>query len=98
MMMVISTDQTEQNSSKAEIDKASTELERSLAMLNQTDDQVITLQETWAAFKNTYETEILPAMQVGENDKASEIANGIQAERMKTMNGIFQNINGDNCD
>jgi hypothetical protein len=98
MMMVISTDQTEQNSSKAEIDKASTELERSLAMLNQTDDQVITLQETWAAFKNTYETEILPAMQVGENDKASEIANGIQAERMKTMNGIFQDINGDNCE
>ncbi len=98
MMMVISTDQAEQNSSKAEIDKASTELERSLAMLNQTDDQIITLQETWAAFKNTYETEILPAIQVGDNDKASEIANGIQAERMKTMNGIFQNINGDNCD
>jgi fructoselysine-6-P-deglycase FrlB-like protein len=98
MMMVISTNQAEQDTLKAEVDKASTELERSLAMLNQTNDKIITLQETWAAFKNTHETEILPAVRSGDNEKASEIANGIQAERMKMMNGIFQDINGDNCD
>ncbi len=98
MMMVISTDQAEKETLKAEVDKACTELERNLAMLNQADDQVISLQKTWAAFKNTHETEILPAIQVGDNEKASEIANGLQAERMKMMNGIFQDINGDNCD
>lgn len=100
MMMAMSTDKTEQEALKGEIDKASTDFEKVLAgILNDEidNDQFTALQETWTVFKNTRETEILPAIRAGDNEKVSEI-NGIQAERMNTMNGIIQVITEDNCD
>jgi len=100
MMMVISTEQAEQDALEAEIDKASTELERTLAMFEDEidNDQFTALQENWTAFKNTHETEIIPAIRIGNNDEALEIANGIQAERLETMNNIIQALSGDHCD
>ncbi len=102
MMMVMSEDKAEQDALKVEIDNASTELERVMADMlkdgNKTDDgQLTTLQDTWTAFKNTRETKIVPAIYAGENMKAIEIATGIQAERMITMEGKIQELNGDNC-
>ena len=102
MMMVMSTDKAEQDALKVEIDNASIALEKAFdAMLqdeNKTDDaQINNFQETWAEFKNTRETEIVPAIYAGDNMKAIMIAIGIQAERMKIMNGIIQALNGDNC-
>jgi hypothetical protein len=102
MMMLMSTNQTEQESLKVKIDKASINLEKALAMLkneNQNEgSQLMTLQNIWATFKNSYETEIMPAIRAGNNAKASEIA-AIQVEQMKTMNGILlQAIDEDNCD
>ena len=44
--------------------------------------------------KNTRETEIVPAVYAGNNKKAIGIATGIQAGRMKIMNGIIQALNG----
>ncbi|RKZ37358.1 MAG: hypothetical protein DRQ49_16345 [Gammaproteobacteria bacterium] len=102
MMMVMSTVQAEQDSFRAKIDKANTEFEKAIAMLqngNQADaDQFTALQETWMVFKNTHELEIIPAIMAGNNDEALEIAHSIQAKRMETMNDIIQAINGDNCD
>ncbi len=103
MMMVMSTEKIEQDALKAEIDAASIGLEKAMtAMLkdeNKTDDvQLTTLQDTWAAFKNTRETEIVPAIRAGNNDKAIAIATGIQGERMEIMNNVVQALNGDNCD
>ncbi|MEN8218157.1 MAG: MCP four helix bundle domain-containing protein [Pseudomonadota bacterium] len=99
MMMVISTDKAEQDALKIEIDKASTEFEKALATLHEIDnDQFTALQEIWTVYKNTRETEIIPAIRAGDNDKALKIANGIQAERMKIMKDLIQTINGDNCD
>jgi hypothetical protein len=102
MMMVVSTDKAEQDDLKVEIDKASIDLEKAIAAMlkdeNKIDDaQLTTLEETWAAFKNTRETEIVPAVYAGDNDKAVGIATGVQAGRMKIMNGIIQALNGDNC-
>ncbi len=102
MMMVISIDTEEQDALKVEIDKASQELERVIKVMltdeNRTDDaQLTTLQKTWAEFKNTRETEIIPAILADDYDKAMEIATGIQAKRMKIMNHIIQALNGDNC-
>ncbi|MEN8218156.1 MAG: MCP four helix bundle domain-containing protein [Pseudomonadota bacterium] len=102
MMMVMSTDKAEQDALKVEIDKASADLEGAIAAMlkdkNKTDDsQVAILQETWTAFKNTRETEIVPAIYAGDNMKAIGIATGIQAGRMMTMDGIIQALNGDNC-
>lgn len=103
MMMVFSMDKTEQEALKTEIDKASIALEKSLKILLKDDRkfddaQLTTFQKTWFQFKNTRETEIVPAIHVGNNDKAVEIATSIQAERMAIMNGIIQALNGDNCD
>lgn len=102
MMMVMSTDTAEQDDLKFDIDKASVELERVLKIMlkdeNRTDDaQLTTLQKTWAEFKNTRETQIIPAIRAGNNAKAMQIATGIQAKRMKLMNHLIQMLNGDNC-
>jgi hypothetical protein len=100
MMMAMSTDKTEQDALKVEIDKASTDFEKVLAAILKDEidnDQFTALQKTWTVFKNTRETEIIPAIRAGDNEKVSEI-NGIQAERMNTMNGIIQVLTEDNCD
>jgi predicted amino acid-binding ACT domain protein len=102
MMMVVSTEKAEQEDLKVEIDKASTALEKVIAAMlkdeNKTDDaQLTTLQDTWKAFKKTRETEIVPAIYAGDNMKAIEIATGVQAERMNTMDTTIQALNGDNC-
>jgi len=102
MMMVVSTDKAEQDALKVDIDKASIDLEKAMTALlkdeNKTDDaQLTTLQETWALFKNTRETEIVPAVYAGDNKKGIEIATGVQAGRMKIMNGVIRELNGDNC-
>ena len=102
MMMVVTTDKVEQDGLKVEIDAASVNLELAIDIMlndeNKTDDDQITiLKDTWAMFKNTRETEIIPAVRAGNNKKAQAIANGIQAGRMKIMNGVIQALNGDNC-
>ncbi|MCP4408132.1 MAG: hypothetical protein GY807_10305 [Gammaproteobacteria bacterium] len=100
--MVGSTDKAEQKSLKTKVDAATTELEAAIkAMLgdaNKGDDaQLTTFQETWAAFKNTRETEIVPAVYAGDSAKAKAIATGIQAERMSVMNGVVSTLGGDKC-
>ena len=93
MMMLISTDKTEQETLKAEIDKASAELEKTLVAAKLKD---MTLQDTWAIFKNTYKTEILPAISAG--NKASKVAVLQVTGNLKTMKSIIQAINENNCD
>ena len=87
-MMLISTDKTEQEALMVEIDKASTAFEKTIVAA-----KLSTLKEIWVRFKTTYQTEILPAIRVGKNDKASEIA-ALQAENLKKMKGFIEN----NCD
>jgi hypothetical protein len=100
MMMANSTDKTEQDAYLVEIDKASTDFEKVLAAMLKDEidnDQFTALQETWTVFKNTRETEIIPAIRAGDNEKVLEI-NDIQAERLNTMIGIIQALSEDNCD
>ncbi len=100
--MVASTDNTEQKSLKAKVDAATTVLEAAtndmLSDANKDDDaQLTTFKDTWAAFKNTRETEIVPAVYAGDNAKAKGIATGIQADRMGVMNGVVSALGGDGC-
>lgn len=44
--------------------------------------QFAELKETWAAFKHTRETELVPAILKGNDDAAKKIAGGIQKERI----------------
>jgi hypothetical protein len=91
MMMIISTDKAEQDALKREIDNASTQFEKAFATLHEIDnDEFTALQEIWIVYKNLRETKIIPAIMAGYNDQALEMANGIQAERMKAMKGIIQ--------
>jgi len=103
MMMVDETDREEQNLLKTDIDTASTALEGVFETMlkdgNKNDDaQLATFQMTWFEFKNTRETEIVPAIRKGNNAKAREIATGIQAERMQVMNGVIKALHGEDCD
>ncbi len=41
------------------------------------------LKETWAAFKTTRETELVPAILAGEKEKAEKTGAGIQKERLE---------------
>jgi hypothetical protein len=100
--MVGSTDNAEQEGLKVKIDEATVRLEEAYgAMLsddNTADDaQLNTFKETWEAFKNTRETEIVPAIYAGKNADAKAIATGIQAERMKVMNGVVEALGGNDC-
>jgi len=102
MMMVFSVEKAEQKDLKTVIDKASTDLEKVIEIMlndkNKFDDaQLSTFQKTWAEFKNTRETEIVPAIWAHKNDEAIAIATGIQAQRMAIMNEVIQALNGDNC-
>lgn len=46
-------------------------------------------QPVWEAFKDTRETQIIPALYAGHLDAARGIALGIQGERMKKMKAIM---------
>ncbi|HHB92725.1 MAG TPA: hypothetical protein ENK59_05885 [Thioploca sp.] len=99
MMMIIATDKVEQNILRKEIDKSNIKFERAIATMSKTGNEQITiLQDTWMVFKNTNKIEIFPQIQAGANDKALNIANNIQAERMDTMNTIIQNLIENDCD
>ncbi|MDM8565340.1 hypothetical protein QUF74_06770 [Candidatus Halobeggiatoa sp. HSG11] len=101
MMMVIATDKTELGILKAEINKTSTMFEQALVVImekEKNNQQLATLKNTWNMFKNTSETEIIPAINASNNNEALEVANTIQTERMNAMNEIIQVFVGDSCD
>ncbi|MBI5184675.1 MAG: hypothetical protein HZA01_02980 [Nitrospinae bacterium] len=46
------------------------------------------LADTWSAFKNTRETELVPMVLSGKQEDAEKLAGGIQKERLKKINEI----------
>lgn len=47
------------------------------------------LTETWAAFKETRETELVPDILAGKQAEADKIAGGVQKQRYEKMMGII---------
>ena len=52
------------------------------------------LSETWAAFKKTRETELVPAVLAGKDDDAKKLVNGIQKERYTKCQQILGDLGG----
>jgi len=52
------------------------------------------LTETWAAFKKTRETELVPAVLAGKDDDAKKLVNGIQKERYTKCQQILGDLGG----
>ena len=52
------------------------------------------LTETWAAFKKTRETELVPAALAGKDDEAKKLTNGIQKERITKIQQILGDLGG----
>ena len=48
------------------------------------------LSETWAAFKETREKELVPALLAGKQADAEKIAGGLQKQRYEKMMGIIK--------
>lgn len=65
---------------KETADKVSAHLSKMKAPVGK-EAQFKELQDTWAAFKKTRETELVPAVLAGKDDDAKKLANGIQKER-----------------
>lgn len=84
--MIGSTDRSTQDSIKAQVHAASAKLDEALAGMQAADaGRVAQFQPVWEAFKNTRESEIIPAVYAGRNADAKAIATGIQAKRMTQM-------------
>lgn len=52
------------------------------------------LVETWAAFKKTRETELVPAVLAGKEDEAKKLVNGIQKERYTKCQQLLGELGG----
>lgn len=52
------------------------------------------LNETWAAFKKTRETELVPAILAGKEDEAKKLAGGIQRERITRCQQLVGELGG----
>jgi hypothetical protein len=52
------------------------------------------LLDTWAAFKKTRETELVPAALAGKDDEAKKLTNGIQKERITKIQQILGDLGG----
>jgi hypothetical protein len=103
--MLDAADKAAQEELKKKVDEASTSLETAVeAMLgdaNTSEDnkgKLNQFKETWTAFKDTRETEIVPAIYAGKQAEAKALATGIQAERMTTMQDLLKELGGDNCE
>ena len=85
--MIAETDPAKLDDFKAKVHDASDKLDADLeAMASGADAAKATeFKPAWEDFKNTRETEIIPAVYAGKNAEAKAIATGIQAERMKKM-------------
>ena len=52
--------------------------------------KITEFKAVWESFKQTRDTEIIPAVLAGDKEKAKGIAQGIQAERFKKMLSLLQ--------
>lgn len=79
---------------KAKVHAASAKVDAALAAMlksyNASDEgKASSVKPVWEAFKNTRETEIIPAIYAGKQAEAKAAATGVQAERMKQMRGTL---------
>ena len=78
---------------KDKADKVSAHLAKMKAPAGK-EAQFKELTETWAAFKKTRETELVPAALAGKDDEAKKLTNGIQKERITKIQQILGDLGG----
>lgn len=78
---------------KESADKVSAHLAKMKAPAGK-EAQFKELSETWAAFKKTRETELVPAVLAGKDDDAKKLVNGIQKERYTKCQQLVGDLGG----
>jgi len=78
---------------KETADKVSAHLSKMKAPAGK-EAQFKELTETWAAFKKTRETELVPAVLAGKEDDAKKLVNGIQKERYTKCQQLVGDLGG----
>jgi hypothetical protein len=76
---------------KATADKVSATLARLQAPAGK-GTEFNELKSTWAAFKQTREKELVPAILAGEREKYDKLAIGIQKERLDRMQALLSTL------
>jgi len=92
--MLGSSDKAQLDNLKTKVHAASDKVDAILAAMQHGYNAADTAKASefkpvWDQFKNTRETEIIPAVYAGKNADAKAIAGGIQAERMKKMKAVM---------
>jgi hypothetical protein len=83
-------DRSAQDRWNAEVQAASTKIDRTLASMGGEDAKIAAdFKTVWEQFKATQQTEIIPAVYAGRSDEAEKIATGVQAERLTQMRKIM---------
>jgi hypothetical protein len=95
LTMIGATNQTTRDNHRQKIQEASAKLDNILAgmMAGANPQEAAKAREFlvyWEAFKQTRETEIIPAIYAGKSDDTRDIAMGVQAERMKHMRSAME--------
>lgn len=94
--MLDATDKAAQDALREKVTAASASVDQALTAA-QADSSLAAakvgeFKTTWEAFKNTRETEIIPAIYAGKNDEAKAISKNVQADRVKAMNTVLTEL------
>ncbi len=88
--MMLAKERSAHDAWNAMVQAASTKLDSVLAGMTGADAKVAAdFKAFWDQFKATRENEIIPAIYKGNADEATEIVDGIQADRLSKMWGIM---------
>lgn len=103
--MLGSTDKEAQKALKAKIEESTAAVDTAVKAITENaatpagiKENLAKFSETWTAFKETRQKEIFPAVEAGKVADAKKVAEGVQAERVKTMGELVAAMGGDKCE
>lgn len=94
LAMMSSTDKAKMDEQKAIIGEITKDIDRAIGSLlkSSSNERLKTLKETWEAFRDTRDMELVPFIYEGKIQEAKALATGIQAERFKKFTNIANEL------
>ncbi len=94
LAMMSSTDKAKMDEQKEIIGRITKDIDDGIGALlkSSSDEKLKTLKETWEAFKETRDRELIPFIYEGKIQEAKTLATGVQAERFKKFTNIANEL------
>lgn len=90
MGMIAAPDAAAQEAKLAAVKSGTAKVEAAIAGADAA--KIADFKAIWAEFKNTRDSQIIPAIQAGKKDEAKTLADGIQAERIGKMKALLEKM------